>query len=384
MSDQVRFDSDESSDSIDQLLSSAFTEQAREKRMLIDAVHGAREALKKAEWELKQVRDLLTTRDETISELLLRVQTIEEWSHRMSDQIDRMPRDLTAAFASSEALEAKLREVTEELLADIREDQVEVVRALGRTFDSALADVRRHLAATREDYLDQLAAVADEVIEKNDSTAELMVEHLIGYLTQRDETMHKAREQMLIDLFQKLGNALNSRQGRKVAKAMGATAGARPAPPAPPPARKFRAPGARRHQATPAGPRPEPASPAGFPPEPYRPDRRREGRPPVQDQQPAGPIQLPTREFVERGPNPTSHPDEGFDPDLDVDLMSRDEISREYLIEPPPDPGRREGRAQGSRDRFDEADDFFTGPPGARPQLQKPGSEWIGGSSRDG
>lgn len=385
MADKVRFDTGESSDSIDQLLASALAEQSREKRMLVDAVHSAREALRKAETELQQIRDLITSRDETLSEVLLRVQTIEEWSHRVSSQLDRIPETIAESLASSEELEARFASANDDLLADIREDQVEVVRALGRTFETALADVRTQMASARQDYLDQLVAATEQVIEKNNTTAELMVEHLVGYLTQRDETMFRAREQMLIDMFQKLGDALGSRSSKKVAKAMGGTAPPTAKSPKAPPPPKFKAPGSpSRERQSPfarrrGGPAQEPQQPPVQPrwgsagPErgPAQPERG-----PVQPER--GPVQLPTREFVDRG-----YQHEVQLSELDDDVMTRDELAREYLKEPPQ--GRWDGAApEPPPGRSTQAqDDFFAGPHEGPPRQMRPGPDRIGGPPRD-
>lgn len=366
MVDQVHFDTGESSDSIDQLLSSALAEQSREKRMLADAVHSARDALNKAESELAQLKDLVGNRDETISEILLRVHTIEEWAHRVSAQIEATPQTVSSYISTSEELEVRIKAANDELLTDIREDQVEVVRALSRTFDVALAEVKQQLAANRQDYLDKLAVIAEQIVEKNDSTAELMMEHLTGYLGQRDETMHRAREQMLIDLFQRLGSALG-RSGKKVAKAMGATAGARPAQPTPAPPPKFRASMARRSV--------EPPSP---------PPRRQMAPPRPQPEPEPGPIQLPVRESPPPQPRAQPRPDEEFDPDLDADVMTREELAREYLVdgqdyddELPPQ--------MSTRVLSEAGEEFFAVPERSEPsQMRHPDSAWKGGPPRDG
>ncbi|MEX2586645.1 MAG: hypothetical protein WD602_01445 [Actinomycetota bacterium] len=362
MADQVRSNAAEGSDSIDQLLASALAEQSREKRMLIDAVHAARDALRRSESELQEIRDLITGRDETLSEMLLRVQTIEEWSHRVSAQLDRMPATISESLASSEELEDRLKSANDDLLTDIREDQVEVVRVLGRTFDTALADVRRQLASARQDYMEQLSAATEQVIEKNNATAELMVEHLVGYLTKRDETMHRAREQMLIDMFQRLGASLGSRSSKKVSKAMGTTSPPQARSPETPSGPKFKAPRMRRSERQP------PVDPkrGPQPPEPQR-----------------GPVQLPTREFVDRGYQRevqlSPEHQEPFGSGAD-DSMTRDELAREYLKEPPPERWDGSGPALG-RGEFE--DDFFGGPQGGPSPQMRPGPDRIGGPPRD-
>lgn len=362
MADQVRFDTGESRDSIDQLLASALAEQSREKKMLVDAVHGARDALRKAENELQEVRDLITSRDETLSEVLLRVQTIEEWSHRVSSQLDRIPVTIGESLASSQELEDRLISSNDDLLADIREDQVEVVRALGRTFDTALADVRRQLASARQDYLDQLEVATEHMIEKNNATAELMVEHLVGYLAKRDETMHRAREQMLIDMFKRLGASLGNRSGKKVAKAMGATAPPSPQPPAPPPTPKFRIPGAGR-------------------PERQSPFARRRGAPSHPPQQepdpPPPPGPAPAGQFAGR------QQEVQLDPELDDDFMSRDELAREYLKGQPQERRNGEAPERASSAGPDPHNDFFAGPQGGAGPQMRPGPDRIGGPPRD-
>ncbi|MBW3591978.1 MAG: hypothetical protein KY393_09080 [Actinobacteria bacterium] len=362
MADQVRFETGESSDSIDRLLASARAEQSREKKMLVDAVQGARDALRKAETELQEVRDLITSRDETLSEVLLRVQTIEEWSHRVSTQLDRIPETIGQSLASSQELEDRLVSSNDDLLADIREDQVEVVRALGRTFDNALADVRRQLASARQDYLDQLEVATEQMIEKNNATAELMVEHLVGYLAKRDETMHKAREQMLIDMFRKLGASLGNRSSKKVAKAMGATTPPSPKPPDVPPAPKFKVPGAGR-------------------PERQSPFARRRGAPShLPQQEPAPPPPpAPARQFVDRGYQQEIQ----LDPGLDDDFMTRDELAREYLKGHPQEHRDDEAPDRASTAGPEPHNDFFAGPQGGPGPQMRSGPDRIGGPPRD-
>ncbi|HVF12002.1 MAG TPA: hypothetical protein VNA87_02845, partial [Actinomycetota bacterium] len=85
---------------IDDLVSSALEEQAREKRFLMEMVSAAKAALTKAEHELSSLRQIVEHRDESVVDLLeTRLsgigteRSIEDLSAKITTMLERPPVD---------------------------------------------------------------------------------------------------------------------------------------------------------------------------------------------------------------------------------------------------------------------------------------------------
>lgn len=102
---------------IDNLLSSALQDQAREQRMLFEIVQGARAALAKAEEELGALRILIERRDQSVVDLLeARLSGIG--TEQSLDRIARLIEEVAAAAPADQALApltAKLDRLTSRL-----------------------------------------------------------------------------------------------------------------------------------------------------------------------------------------------------------------------------------------------------------------------------
>lgn len=337
---------DEGSDRIDDLLTSALADQARERRMLVETVFGAKAALVKAEEELAEVRELINKRDAELADyvtsmveervkppksddLLARIAAVEDGIISLAERLTHLPgqvrRDLEV---SAVAVGERVGDEAESLLNDLREDQVEVVETLVEATDKSTQELR-----------DSLDMTAKEIVEAYRSGAEAMVEHLTGFLIQRDEHLQRMRDQRLIELFMQLGDVLGAKNRRKLAKAIsdehGTTGPPPPPPPAPPVPRTFRAPAPPSR-----GPMPPPMPP-GPPPGPaFRPPYP-QGPPPPQQrpvQGPPPPHGPPGREnpppFERRVPGPPASPGPGQPPPARAEHLTRDELAG-YLADTP-------------------------------------------------
>lgn len=343
------------SDRIDALLSSALADQAREKRMLTETVYGARSALVKAQEEIAGLREQISSRDRELVEavtsrlegsgsrgLLPRIEALEEAIIQLAGRVAELPsmirRDLEA---SAVALGERVGEEADSMLAQMREDELNIVRTvvdlserstgelkrilsssrsdlkqavassaseLAQMLESSRASLEQAAAASMQELIEHLSQAAKDTIESGRSTAELMVEHLEGYLAKRDDSLQRVRDQLLIDLFHKLGQSLGQRDRKKVARSLsqqsgtGALLAARPAP---------------------AGPSPPPPAPGTFRAPPARISQI--PAPPSALRGPAGtgiPESFPSRPLS--GPEPIAAP------------LSRAELSRDYLLPAPP------------------------------------------------
>ncbi|HEX2178023.1 MAG TPA: hypothetical protein VHL54_00675 [Actinomycetota bacterium] len=375
---------EEDSDRIDALLSSALADQARERRMLVETVFGAKAALVKAEEELAGIRELINRKDEDLTKrddallaaiaknnesvveavtdrvlaalqaqpppkvqpprdagLTLRIEAIEEAILQLAQRIaelgelpGQLRRDLEV---SAVAIGERIGEESASLLADIREDQVEVVQTLASLSESATGEVKQAVNLGKQEVVERIAASSKDVIETAQSTAELMVEHLTGYLVQRDDQLYRVRDQRLIDLFNQLGDTLGRPNRKKLAKALGEEYGtSKPLPPPPVPAKPPPLPKVPRTFRQPE-PTPPPL-PAGSgrsfqdlkPPAPF-------GRP-----EPASRLDDPRRPDPRPVPfgDPPSFEDEPPSASLTQALanpLSRAELARDYLIDTPSD-----------------------------------------------
>lgn len=296
----------EYSERIDALLSSALAEQSREKRFLIETVYGAKSALVKAQEELKGMREMVAKRDQALIDLIesrlegiqgqhmaTRIDAIERaigdpqqsvyellesrlaalGTQQIKERIDGIEEavlkvasvvselstqirdDLVVSAGTvgdrvgEEALEVvkTVRSLTDALVADLREDAVEVVQTLRLLADTLLADLKEATEASRKQSHEAIRATAGDINETTKATAEAVVEHLVAYLSQRDERMQRSRDQALVELFQQLAENLRRRDRRKLSKAVTEspefTLSSMARPPQPPPALEpFRAP----------------------------------------------------------------------------------------------------------------------------------------------
>lgn len=260
----------EESDRIDALLSTALADQARERRMLVETVFGAKTALVKAEEELAGIRELIDKRDaalleaitannktivESISSNLLdavgaigekvegalkaqpkiqpprdagltvRIEAIEEaiiqLAQRIADLGDlpgQLRRDLEV---SAVAIGDRIGEESASLLADMREDQVEVVQTLVSMSEAELKELKQAINSAKQEVSERTASTGRDTIEAGRTTVEQMVEYLTGYLQERDEQLYRARDKRLVELFQQLSDTIGRTTKRKLSKTIG-------------------------------------------------------------------------------------------------------------------------------------------------------------------
>lgn len=379
----------EESDRIDALLSSALADQARERRTLVETVFGAKTALAKAEEELAGLRELIDKRDEallgaiaknnqalaeTISSnlleavsaigqkvesaqpkvtkdagLTLRIEAIEEAILQLAQRIaelgelpGQLRRDLEV---SAVAIGDRIGEESASLLADIREDQVEVVQTLVTMSENELKELKQNVNSAKQEVMERTATAGRDTVEAGRSTVEQMVEHLTGYLQARDEQLYRARDQRLIELFQQLSDTIGRTTKRKIGKTLAEESGPmKPLTPAQPPAK---APPPLTISRTFRQPREE--KPVETPPSQQRyrevpPNQPTAGRP-----DPAFAFDEPIRRFEPEdlpapfGSQPPgsfgpSQPFENKDSSLTQSManpLSRAELVRDYLAESP-------------------------------------------------
>lgn len=340
----------EESDRIDALLSTALADQARERRMLVETVFGAKTALVKAEEELAGIRELIDKRDAALLEaisknnqqivesvtanlleavgaigekvdaafksqpkiqpprdsgLTVRIEAIEEaiiqLAQRIADLGDlgdlpgQLRRDLEV---SAVAIGDRIGEESASLLADMREDQVEVVQTLVSMSEAELKELKQAVNSAKQEVSERTASTGRDTIEAGRATVEQMVEYLTGYLQERDEQLYRARDKRLVELFQQLSDTIGRTTKRKLNKVIGddystPQALSPPTPPAkkPPPLsipRTFRQP------------------PPQQPPAPEPGDQG----PSFQDLQPVKPFDRPDPAFAFNEPNELEEPDE--------------------------------------------------------------------------
>jgi hypothetical protein len=195
------------SDRVDALLSSALADQAREKRQLVDTLHGAKAALVKAEEEIAGLREQIGKRDEELLQAIdkkfeARIEALEEALIKLAKSVAQVPARVrmdieTAAVAMGE----RMGEESDTLLRNTREDAVEVVGTIGKLSDRSLSQTREAIEAAREEY-------------------RTTTEQVVKYLGERDDALQRQRDQVLVDLFRQLGESLGRRNSKKVAKAI--------------------------------------------------------------------------------------------------------------------------------------------------------------------
>ena len=259
------------SDRIDALLSTALADQARERRTLVETVFGAKSALVKAEEELAGIRELIDKRDEALLEaisknnqtiveaissnlleavgaiaqnveksvkaaqpkiqpardagLTLRIEAIEEAILQLAQRIadlgelpGQLRRDLEV---SAVAIGERVGEESASLLADLREDQVEVVQTLVSMSEAELKELKQAINSARQEITERTTSTARDTIEESRTTVEQMVEYLTGYLQERDEQLYRARDKRLVELFQQLSDTIGRTTKRKLTKTIG-------------------------------------------------------------------------------------------------------------------------------------------------------------------
>jgi hypothetical protein len=216
-----------------------------------------------------------------------RIDAVEEAIIQLADRVGELPqtfrRDLEVSAIAlgdrigEEAVEVirSVRSVSDALMADLREDAVEMVRtlrllsetvvddfkgALDGMSETVMDDVKSVLEGSRRQTLnalqlsrkqsmDLMKSVAGNVNETTKITAEALAEHLTSYLSQRDERLGKARDQLLMDLFRELGESLKRRDRRKLSQSLSDSQGSlvrdsalSAAPSSPPGWQPFRSP----------------------------------------------------------------------------------------------------------------------------------------------
>jgi macrodomain Ter protein organizer (MatP/YcbG family) len=172
-----------------------------------------------------------------------RIDAIEEAIIELADRVSQVPQtfrnDLEASSValsdrmSEEAAEVinNVRSISDAFMADLREDAVEMVRTLRLLSETVVEDVKRALEASRKQTLnalqlsrkqsvDLMKSVAGNVNETTKITAEALAEHLTSYLSQREERIARARDQVLVDLVRELGENLKRRDRRKLGQAV--------------------------------------------------------------------------------------------------------------------------------------------------------------------
>lgn len=360
--------------------------------MLVETVFGAKTALVKAEEELSGLRELIDKRDEALIEviaknneslsqslsdnlldavgaiaaklesaqaesagegLIPRIEALEEAILQLAQRVaelgdlpGQLRRDLEV---SAVAIGDRIGEESASLLADMREDQVEVVQTLVTMSENELKELKQAVNSAKQEVLERTSTAGRDTVEAGRSTVEQMVEHLTGYLQARDEQLYRARDQRLIELFQQLSDTIGRGNKRKIGKALEGSPPPRPLTPPPPPvkapppmsapppmptSRSFRPPPSER------APEPPPTPGRGFSdiqPAPGRPD-------------PAFAFDRPVRRFdPEDLPAPfgTRPPGGSIGPGKPVDEpdppptqamanpLTRAELVRDYLIDSP-------------------------------------------------
>ncbi len=394
----------EDSDRIDALLSTALADQARERRMLVETVFGAKSALVKAEEEISGLRDLINKRDDAILEavaknneallqsvsdrleavikaqsrprvqpardagLTLRIEAIEDAILQLAQRIaevSRLPGQVRSELdelgaqlrrdleVSAVAIGDRIGEESASLLADLREDQVEVVQTLADMSQTTVRDLKEALSRSQLELMERVSATGRDTIEADRSTVEQMVEHLTGYLHERDEQLYRARDQRLIELFQQLSDTIGRTTKRKLGKMLAESEDTTPPKPLAPPMPPAKAPpplSVPRTYRQPAGEETEVVR-SPFPPVPGfgGPVRASEPPPPFKRPDPAFAFEQSVAQPFEdrpeppfgrrdqpfREPEPPSGRAEESPSQAMANPLTRAELVRDYLIESP-------------------------------------------------
>lgn len=327
------------SDRVDALLSSALADQAKEKRQLVETLYGAKTALGRAEQEITALKDLIATRDEellaAIDERLTeatdsldrrfdsRISDLEDAIIKIAQSVAQVPTKVRADLETAAvAIGERMGEEVDTLLRTSREDAVEVVATFSKISDRSAGQLREAVEGAREEY-------------------RTTTEQLAAYLGQRDDSLQRSRDQVLVDLFRQLGESLGRRNAKKVAGAIAEDPqfGRPPEPSRQPRGRS----GVRKVAPPPAGPayqntaayQPQPGSfeggfsadrPSRSVPEPFA---GRLGDSPAPSFGSGEQVLGADSSFDEYGPGPAAAPFGG--PNL-ANPLTRKELSRDYLI----------------------------------------------------
>lgn len=206
------------SDRVDALLSSALADQAKEKRQLVETLYGAKTALGRAEQGITALKDLIATRDEelltAIDERLTeakdfldrrfdsRIADLEDAIIKIAKSVAQVPTKVRSDLESAAvAIGERMGEEIDTLLRTSREDAVEVVSTFSKVSDRSVSQLREAVDGAREEY-------------------RTTTEQLASYLGQRDDSLQRSRDQVLVDLFRQLGESLGKRNAKKVAGAI--------------------------------------------------------------------------------------------------------------------------------------------------------------------
>ena len=277
---------------------------------LLEAVSAIGENIKASQPKIQPPRDAgLTLRIEAIEEAILQLAArIAE----LADLPGQLRRDLEV---SAVAIGERIGEESASLLADMREDQVEVVQTLVSRSEAETKELKQAVSNARQEIMERTASTGRDTVESGRTTVEQMVEYLTGYLQERDEQLYRARDQRLIELFQQLSDTIGRTTKRKLSKTIG------------------------EDYSTPQ-PLTPPAPPAKKPPPMAIPRTFRQ--PPPQEPAPPGPE--PGRDFQELQPlQPLGRPDPAFAFDEEPPVRSFDPIDPQAPFDRPPAPYRPSG-----------------------------------------
>ncbi|MEO7804922.1 MAG: hypothetical protein ABIS18_11645, partial [Actinomycetota bacterium] len=172
---------------IDQLLSSALSDQAREQRVLLDTVNGAREALDKAEEQLKALRQLIDNRDQAVVDLLearLSGLSTEESLERVMSRVDDLAGRPTAEDSIRPLLEgldrlatrlSSIEELSNErssleaasIVARIDVIQAQIAQRFSMVEESVAGDVDTAQDAVTEHFSTELRNLDSRAVDRH-------------------------------------------------------------------------------------------------------------------------------------------------------------------------------------------------------------------------
>lgn len=174
---EVRTEDEDFQARIDELLSSALDDQAKEQRMLVDTVKAARAALGRAEEELTALRVLVTERDRSVVDLLEAKlsglgteQTLDHVAKRVEQILQQPPVDEVISPISKriEALNAKVGELETTLRPiDPTAAIAELAAVIEERMASRIEPVEEHLSAMKR----ALEAMSEPLARQVDDSA---------------------------------------------------------------------------------------------------------------------------------------------------------------------------------------------------------------------
>jgi hypothetical protein len=217
---------------IDNLLSSALQDQAREQRMLFEIVQGARAALAKAEEELGALRILIERRDQSVVDLLeARLSGVgtEQGLDRLAKQIAEIESHIDEATRrSGEAAARREEEAFARIDSDLASRQSAAaatsrqIEALSRQIEEIRSAVAAQSSATATSitealspFTENLEALSERIRQSNrritesNSRLEAMHESILNYLSTRDERLEESRDQILTNLVTQITQDLS-------------------------------------------------------------------------------------------------------------------------------------------------------------------------------